>query len=87
MAPLVDASPDPDAESRGVRALHLAAAAGERDIVEQLLQRGADPRATSPLPVVWGGNASTKWPGETPLQWAEHFGRADVAQLLRGHLD
>ena len=42
MPPLRDRGVNPDAESRGVRALHLAAAAGERDIVERLLRRGAD---------------------------------------------
>ncbi len=86
MAPLIDRCADPDAQSRGVRALHLTAAAGERDIVERLLQRGADAQATCPLPVVWGGTPNGKWTGETPLQWAEQFGRADVAELLRAHL-
>jgi hypothetical protein len=86
MAPLIERSADADAESRGVRALHLASAAGERDIVERLLQRGADAQATCPLPVVWGGAPSSKWTGETPLRWAEHFGRADVAELLRAHV-
>ena len=86
MAPLLERSADPDVESRGVRALHLAAAAGERDIVERLLERGADAQATCPLPVVWGGAPSSKWTGETPLRWAEHFGRAEVVELLHAHL-
>jgi ankyrin repeat protein len=86
MPPLIDRGVDPDAESRGVRALHLAAAAGERDIVERLLRRGAEPNATSPLPEVWGGVASERWPGEIPLEWAEHFGRAEVIELLRGDI-
>ncbi|MGH9226182.1 MAG: ankyrin repeat domain-containing protein [Acidimicrobiales bacterium] len=86
MAPLVERAANPDSESRGVRALHLAAAAGERDIVERLLQRGADVHATCPLPVVWGGAPSSRWPGETPLQWAAHFGRADIVELLHAHL-
>ena len=86
MAPLIERCAEPDAESRGVRALHLASAAGEGDIVERLLQCGADPRATCPLPVVWGGTPNSKWTGESPLQWAEHFGRAEVAELLRAHL-
>lgn len=85
MAPLIERCAEPDAESRGVRALHLASAAGERDIVERLLQHGADAEATCPLPVVWGGIPSKKWPGETPLQWAQHFGRRDVAELLLSH--
>lgn len=84
MPPLIDRSVDPDAESRGVRALHLAAAAGERDIVERLLRRGADSTAKCPLPEVWGGVPSEKWPGEVPFEWARHFGRAEVIELLRG---
>jgi hypothetical protein len=84
---IIDRCSDPDAESRGVRALHLAAAAGERDIVERLLACGADPRLTCPLPVVWGGAPSPRWPGETPAQWAEHFGHGDLGELLRGDLD
>jgi hypothetical protein len=74
-----------DAESRGVRALHLAAAAGENDIVERLLRLGADADATCALPTVWGGTPSAKWPGETPTQWAEHFGRTDVVEQLHRH--
>jgi hypothetical protein len=38
---LIESGADPEADSRGVRALHLAAAAGERDIVERLLRHGA----------------------------------------------
>jgi hypothetical protein len=87
MPPLIEQCADLDVESRGVRALHLAAAAGERDIVGLLLQRGADPQATCPLPAVWGGTPSTRWPGETALQWAEHFGRSDVVGLLHRHFD
>jgi ankyrin repeat protein len=82
--PLVERSADPNVESCGVRVLHLAAAAGERDIVERLLGRGADAQAT--CPVVSGGAPNSKWTGETPLQWAEHFGRADVVELLRARL-
>ena len=82
MPSLIEGAVDVDAESRGVRALHLAAAAGERDIVERLVRQGADVDATCPLPTVWGGTPSAKWPGETPLQWAEHFGRTDVVELL-----
>lgn len=83
MAPLIDKGADPDAESRGVRALHLAAAAGERDIVERLLRHGAEVHALCPLPVAWGGTPNKKWTGENPVQWAEHFGRTDIAELLR----
>jgi hypothetical protein len=85
MPTLIERGVDPDAESRGVRALHLASAAGERDIVERLLRHGADADATCPLPTVWGGTANAKWTGETPIQWAEHFGRSEVVELLNHH--
>ena len=84
MPPVIDRRVDPDAECRGVRALHLAVAAGERDIVERLLRHGADSTAKCPLPEVWGGVPSEKWPGEVPFECARHFGRAEVMELLRG---
>ena len=83
MPELIEDGAELEAESRGVRALHLAAAAGELDIVERLVRRGADTTAKCPLPEVWGGVPSKKWPGETALQWAEHFGRTEVIALLR----
>jgi ankyrin repeat protein len=51
--------------------LHQAALAGHRDVVELLVQRGArlDIKDT-----VWHG---------TPLGWAEHEGRKDIADYLR----
>lgn len=63
----------------------LAASPGEADIVERLLRQGADADATCPLPTVWGGTPNAKWTGETPVQWAEHFGRTDVVELLNNH--
>jgi hypothetical protein len=70
---LIDAGADVNAESDGVTVLHLAAAAGESEVVERLLDHGADPLATQ----------QARFFGRTPLQWAEHFGRVDVAAVLR----
>jgi ankyrin repeat protein len=56
----------------GITALHLAAQAGQVDAVRALLDAGADPRATDDL-----------YQG-TPAGWAEHAGRREVAELLRG---
>lgn len=87
MPELIEGGASTEAESRGVRVLHLAAAAGEVEIVERLLRHGADLDARCPLPEVWGGAPSEKWPGEVPRQWAEHFARADVIDLLDGIAD
>ena len=74
MPPLIDRGVDPDAESRGVRAAPSSRQPpGERDIVERLLRRGADSNARCPLPEVWAGVPSERWPGEVPLEWAKHF--------------
>lgn len=52
-------------------ALHYAAAAGERAIVELLLDHGADREL-----------ADAQF-GMTPAVWAEHFGHAGVAAYLQ----
>jgi len=82
VAQFVEQGADVNGESDGATALHLACAAGERDIVEFLLDRGANPVARHRVAVVWGGPGR---PGdrETPLDWAEHFSRTDAAELLR----
>ena len=51
----------------------LSVAAGERAVVELLLDHGADPLVTQ----------QAKSFGSTALEWAEHFGRADAAAVLR----
>jgi hypothetical protein len=53
-------------------ALHYAAAAGERAIVELLLDHGADREL-----------ADAQF-GMTPAVWADHFGHGDVSAHLRG---
>ncbi|CAL8970250.1 hypothetical protein TESS_TESS_02112 [Tessaracoccus sp. O5.2] len=55
-------------------ALHYAAAAGERAIVELLLDHGADREL-----------ADAQF-GMTPAVWADHFGHGDVCAHLRGRL-
>jgi hypothetical protein len=50
--------------------LHMAAGAGELDVVKLLLDRGADPTAIDPEFRA------------TPLQWADFLRRADVAAFL-----
>ena len=55
----------------GRTALHLAAGAGELEVVRALLDRGADPRARDPEYHA------------TPFQWAEFLGRPAVAAYLR----
>jgi hypothetical protein len=58
------------AATTGRTPLHLAAGAGELEVVQLLLDRGADPAARDPE-----FNA-------TPLQWAEFLRRRDVAAFL-----
>lgn len=55
----------------GATALHYAAAAGEQDVVDHLLEHGADPAATDNS---FGLDAAS---------WASHFGHADLAARLR----
>jgi len=55
----------------GVTALHLAAQCGDASIVRLLLERGADPRVEDDLY------------HSTPLGWAQHFARDEVAGLLQ----
>lgn len=54
----------------GATALHSAAAAGRRDIVDELLRRGADPTAIEPAF------------GLTAAGWADFFGHPEVAAAL-----
>jgi ankyrin repeat protein len=55
---------------KGVTALHLAAQRGDVAMVRFLLGRGADPRIEDDLY------------HSTPLGWARHFERKEVADLL-----
>ena len=63
------APPDPPAARSGNRALHLAVAMADPEVVQLLLDAGADPNARNR-------------DGETPLIWAAQGGRGDVATLL-----
>lgn len=55
-----------------VTALHLAVMGGHVDIIRLLLNAGADPRVRD-----------SKFDSDA-IGWAEHFGRQDLARLLRG---
>ena len=68
---LIDAGfPVANPTETGVTALHYAAAAGDQDVVDYLLEHGADPTAVD------GAF------GFTPAGWADHFGHADLAARL-----
>ena len=56
----------------GLTPLHLAAGAGELDVVRSLLDRGADPVVRDPQFHA------------TPQQWADFLRQADVSALLAG---
>jgi len=71
---LVELGADPDREpsfDHGARALHWAAAAGEVDTVERLLEVGADPRLLD------------ETHHATPAQWARHAGHDQLADRLQ----
>ena len=75
---LLDGGAQPNKEdSNGCTPLHLAAKYGRKEMVEQLLERGADPYKTDltpGLPIGWG---------RTPLQYATLRGHKEVEELLR----
>ena len=52
-------------------ALHQAAARGDREIVESLLDAGADPTLED-------GTFKS-----TPAGWADYFGKPEIAELIR----
>jgi len=58
-------------EQQWESALHQAAASGDCDAVQMLLDVGADP------------NQRDRRFNSTPLGWAEHFGQAQTAEMLR----
>jgi ankyrin repeat protein len=58
-------------DGEGATPLHLAARNGSIELIELLLDAGADPRATDGLY------------DSTPAGWAEHGGHAAAAELLR----
>jgi len=56
-------------DANGMTSLHMAAAAGQKDAVQQLLASGADVKAKAN-------------DGATPLHWAVYNGHKDVVELL-----
>ena len=69
-----DAAVDARAEPDGWTLLHYAAHAGQAEVAELLLARGADP-----APV------ASAYRGETPMMLAFYFGHERVADLLASH--
>jgi ankyrin repeat protein len=74
---LLDHGADPNARwahwDAEVTPLHLAAAQGHEDVVRLLLGTGADPRVRD-----------SKHDSDA-IGWADHFGRPDVARILKAH--
>ena len=74
---LLDQGADPDitgwlgGHAKGVTAFHLAAADGQREIIELLKRVGADPSVTDDL---YNG---------TPASWARFHGQPDLAEELQ----
>jgi ankyrin repeat protein len=63
---------DPNArDDQGATPLHDAAWAGDLELIQRLLDAGADPTITD-----------TRF-GSTPLGWAEHACQTEAADLLR----
>ena len=74
---LLERGADPDARwdhwGAKVTPLHLAALAGHLDVARTLLAAGADPTIRD-----------SEHDGDA-MGWAEHFGRAEIVELLRSH--
>jgi ankyrin repeat protein len=69
---LLEGGADPNAlDRRGVTALHHAAGEGDPELVRLLLQKGANPNYRD-----------ENWES-TPLDWAQHEGHKEVADLLK----
>ena len=62
--------PDVQTESDGSTPLHVAARRHFKDVVQILIDGGADPTMAD-------------WDGKTPLYWAERGGHGEVIALLR----
>jgi Ankyrin repeats (many copies) len=62
-------------DDQGATPLHHAAWDGDLDLIQRLLEAGADPSITD-----------LRF-GSTPLGWAEHAYQSEAAELLRPHTD
>ena len=62
--------PNVQTESDGSTPLHVAARRHFKEVVQILIEGGADP-------------TKADWDGKTPLYWAERGGHSEVITLLR----
>jgi ankyrin repeat protein len=85
---LLHAGADPEAETtHGVKALHLAAAVGDTEVIKSLLAAGANPCAALRAPRSFaggsGGMPGSSGRGTTSARIADHYGNVEAAALLR----
>ena len=63
-----------------VTALHLACEYGQREVVDILLERGADPNSLATCTLYWWLQRQY-----SPLHWAAAWGHPDICRALLAH--